>query len=115
MATDPANPKFEAKLKALETSNRSSTHQTTAGAQDPFFFGAPSDTADGHFAFATQLSKEGDLLGAIGEMSRALSLQPGRSDIRYNLAVAETQIGQSGSVQLFSHIPATLKIRKVVG
>ena len=46
------------------------------------------------------LSKEGDFLGAIGEMLRALSFEPGRSDIRYNLAVAETQIGQVDRAEL---------------
>jgi Flp pilus assembly protein TadD len=40
------------------------------------------------------LSKEGDLPGAIGELLRALALQPRRSDIRHNLAIAYTQSGQ---------------------
>ena len=97
---DPTNQVLQARLKALEESARPSSHQATARARDPFFFGAPADTADGHFAFATQLSKEGDFLGAIGEMLRALSFEPGRSDIRYNLAVAETQIGQVDRAEL---------------
>jgi Flp pilus assembly protein TadD len=33
-------------------------------------------------------------------MSRALSLQPAESNIRYNLAVAETQIGQADRAEL---------------
>jgi len=98
---DPANQDLQAKAKALETSVHSQPSRKTATkAEDQFFFGAPYDTADGHFAFATQLSKEGDFLGSIGEMLRALSEQPGRSDIRYSLAVAETQIGQIDRAEL---------------
>jgi Flp pilus assembly protein TadD len=72
----------------------------------PFPYGAPADTETDHFAFATQLSKEGDLPGAIGELLRALSLQPRRSDIRYNLAVAYTQSGE--------YDKAELELRKVL-
>lgn len=95
ISMDPDNRELQAKLKSLEITIRSRpSHHPAAKTDDRFFYGAPSDTAEGHFAFATQLSKEGDFLGAIGEMSRALSLQPDRNDIRYDLAVAETQIGR---------------------
>ena len=65
-----------------------------------FPFGAPTDTADGHLAFATQLSKEGDFLGAIGELLRSTNLSPERSDLRYNLAVARAQLGQFDQAEL---------------
>ena len=65
-----------------------------------FPFGAPADTADGHFAFATQLSKEGDLLGAVGELLRATTMRPESSNIRYNLAVARAQLGQPDQAEL---------------
>lgn len=94
MQIDPADPDIQIGLRQLETSNvRDPLHRSPA-VKDPLPFGAPSDTADGHFAFATQLSQEGDFVGAIGEMLRALTLAPTRSDIRYNLAIAEIQIGQ---------------------
>jgi protein O-GlcNAc transferase len=94
MQMDPADPDIQICLKQLETSNLRNPQHCSSAVADPFPFGAPSDTADGHFAFATQLSKEGDFVGAIGEMLRALMLAPTRSDIRYNLAIAEIQIGQ---------------------
>jgi len=97
---DPADPTSAAALKKLEAGGSPiQQHQSTPNA-GPFAFGAPSDTADGHFAFATRLSEEGDFIGAIGEMLRALMLEPARSDIRYNLAVAETQIGQYDRAEL---------------
>jgi Flp pilus assembly protein TadD len=65
-----------------------------------FPFGAPADTADGHLLFATQLNKEGDLLGAVGELLRATSLRPERSEIRYNLAMERAQLGQSEQAEL---------------
>lgn len=101
MQIDPGNPTVEASLKKLETNGAElPSSQQSSKNDDPFAFGAPSDTANDHFAFATQLSEQGDFVGAIGEMLRALILAPARSDIRYNLAVAETQIGQYDRAEL---------------
>lgn len=90
----PTEPALQARLKQLDESNAKIPQCQSIHDSDRFPFGASSDTADDHFAFATQLSTEGDYVGAIGEMLRALTLEPQRSDIRYSLAVAETQIGQ---------------------
>jgi tetratricopeptide (TPR) repeat protein len=97
MQIDPADPALEASLKRFERNMPPRQFITNT---DPFAFGAPSDTANDHFAFATQLSRQGDFIGAIGEMRRALRLEPARSDIRYNLSVAETQIGQYDRAEL---------------
>jgi tetratricopeptide (TPR) repeat protein len=91
---DPANPNVVA---ALQASGDVAPHTSTPVTQ--FAFGAPSDTADGHFAFATRLSEEGDFLGAIGEMRQALILDPVRGDIRYSTAVAATQIGRNDEAE----------------
>jgi tetratricopeptide (TPR) repeat protein len=63
-------------------------------------YGAPTDTPADHFAFATQLSREGDLEGAIGELLRSVALEPDRGDLRYNLAVAYAQAGQNERAEL---------------
>jgi tetratricopeptide (TPR) repeat protein len=103
----PADHEFESKLKALQAvSARPKQSQELSATVIQFPRGATSDTAVDHFAFATQLSKEGDLLGAIGEMLRALTLQPGQIEIRYNLAVAYTEKGE--------YDRAELELRKVL-
>jgi Flp pilus assembly protein TadD len=53
-----------------------------------------------------QLGKGRDIPGAIGEMLRALSMQPDRSDIRYNLAIAYIENGE--------YDRAELELRKVL-
>jgi tetratricopeptide (TPR) repeat protein len=102
-----ADPQLEARLKALQTASPPREQSQVPSPREILLpYGAPSDTAMDHFAFATQLSKEGDLPGAIGELLRALTLQPGRSDIRYNLAVAYTETGE--------YEKAELELRKVL-
>jgi len=91
---DPGDPALAAALKKNELDGGSVPSSQSASGGGRFVFGAPSDTADGHFAFATQLSDEGDFLGAIGELRKALTFEPVRCDIRYSLAVAATQIGR---------------------
>jgi tetratricopeptide (TPR) repeat protein len=103
----PADRQLEARLKALQTASPSPKQSQVPSAREILLtHGAPSDTAIDHFVFATQLSKEGDLPGAIGELIRALTLEPGRSDIRYNLAVAYTETGE--------YDKAELELRKVL-
>jgi tetratricopeptide (TPR) repeat protein len=103
----PANPRLKAKLKALQAALPSAREgQLPSKSAVLFPNGAPSDTAADHFAFATRLSKEGDLPGAIGELLRALELEPVRGDIRYNLAIAYTETGE--------YDKAELELRKVL-
>lgn len=63
-------------------------------------FGAVADTADGHLFFAGELSREGDTLGAVGELLRAAALEPARSEIRLNLGIARAQLGQPEAAEL---------------
>jgi tetratricopeptide (TPR) repeat protein len=91
---DPADSALTAALKKNEVHDTSASSSQSAPDGGRFAFGSPSDTADGHFAFATQLSDEGDFLGAIGELRKALTFEPTRGDVRYGLAVAATQIGR---------------------
>jgi tetratricopeptide (TPR) repeat protein len=92
---DPADPALSAALKKIhEVDEASAPSSQSAADGGRFVFGAPSDTADGHFAFATQLSGEGDFVGAIGELRKALTFEPTRGDVRYSLAVATAQIGR---------------------
>ncbi len=100
----PAKPALETRLKLLQASAVEKPAPSSSKALFPY--GAPTDTATDHFAFATQLSKEGDLPGVIGELLRAVALQPRRSDLRYNLAVAYIQSGQ--------YDKAELELRKVL-
>jgi tetratricopeptide (TPR) repeat protein len=97
MQIDPADPALSAAVKKSGMDNQS-TPSSPLGAPDVgggrFAFGASSDTADDHFAFATRLSDEGDYIGAIGEMRQALSFETARADIRYNMAIAAAQIGR---------------------
>jgi tetratricopeptide (TPR) repeat protein len=98
---DATNPELSTALKMYTVPSVAGTaasgHALTPGGQ--FAFGAPSDTADGHFAFATRLSEEGDFLGAIGEMRQALIFAPTRGDIRYSSAIAMTQIGRDDEAE----------------
>jgi tetratricopeptide (TPR) repeat protein len=93
---DPSDPGLIARLgkNAGPSTATGSVPSGTSANSEQFLFGAPSDTADGHFAFAIRLSEEGDFLGALGEMRQALVLSPTRSDVRYGSAIAATQIGR---------------------
>jgi tetratricopeptide (TPR) repeat protein len=55
--------------------------------------GAKSDTAQEHLKFALELMKQSDFQGAVGELLRALALQPGAVEPRRRLAEAFDQIG----------------------
>ena len=88
----------KAELDALEASAPPGKSLNETKMEFPF--GALSDTADGHLLFATQLSKEGDFLGSVGELLRASNLHPERSDLRYNVAVARAELGQLDQAEL---------------
>jgi tetratricopeptide (TPR) repeat protein len=55
--------------------------------------GARADTAPEHITFAEQLSAQGDSLGAVGELLRALALQPNAMNARRQLAIAYRRLG----------------------
>ncbi len=86
----PADQRFAAELSTLRS------HAPPAAAHaDPVAdgreggeprFGALSDTVDAHRAFAGELRRQGDLEGAVGELLRALALDPGSSKARLDLA-----------------------------
>jgi tetratricopeptide (TPR) repeat protein len=85
-------------LKRKQTAQSPMTAQERPGAKSPY--GAVADTPDGHLAFAGELSREGDMLGAVGELLRAAALRPDRSDIRLNLAIARVQLGQPEAAEM---------------
>lgn len=87
------------RLKLLEATKPRVPEAKDQG-DSSFPFGAPSNTAADHFAFAQTLAREGDLEGAVGEMSRALELQPERPDIRYALALVYTRLGEFDRAEL---------------
>lgn len=65
-----------------------------------FRFGAPEESAAAHRAFAARLTNEGDDVGAVGELRRALSLQPANQEIRYQLALVYQLSGDTKNAQL---------------
>lgn len=85
-------------LKNKQTVQSPITVQVQPGTRLPY--GAEVDTADGNLVFAGELSREGDTLGAVGELLHAAALQPGRSDIRLNLAIARVQLGQPEAAEM---------------
>jgi tetratricopeptide (TPR) repeat protein len=97
---DPINPRTATLLREFEADPSAAKQEVATGKPLPFVYGATEDTASGHFAFATDLSRQGDLHGAVGELLYSLTLEPARGDIRYNLAVAYTQLGQYESAEL---------------
>lgn len=58
------------------------------------------DTADGHISFASLLSRQGDLLGAVGELLRACALDPARRDTHMQLGVLRAQLNQTDQAEL---------------
>lgn len=70
---------------------------------DPYRYGAPFDTADGHFAFATVLAQRGDWLGATGEWLRVLALRPNYADARNNLGISYIRLSRASEGELEFH------------
>ncbi len=102
-ALNGSNPEIAAQLSALKAQ---SPAKNSSASQQPFPYGAPRNTSDDHYAFATQLASEGDLPGAVGELLHALSIAPARGDIRFNLAIAYMEKGD--------YERAELELRKVL-
>ncbi len=67
---------------------------------ESYFFGASADTSDGHFAFATILTRQGDWTGAIGEWLRSLALKADSVDARNNLAITYARAGRYDEAEL---------------
>ena len=95
-----STPVLEKHLKTLGAGLPIAKVQEESLSNTPFPYGAITNTSAAHFAFATQLSDEGDLQGAIGELLRALAQQPADTISRYNLAIAYMQIGEDEKSEL---------------
>lgn len=95
----PGDPELKAKLQELGA-QMPQREKTATRTMEAFAWGAAEDTPNGHLAFAGELSKEGDFLGAVGELIRATGMQLERSDLHYNLAVARAQLGQLDEAEL---------------
>lgn len=105
---DPSNMDAEERLKALEASGTAAP-QIAVGQRNsgtPFPYGAVANTAKGHLAFGKDLTKAGDMEGAVGEFLRASTLQPTNSEIRHQLALAYVRLGEDG--------PAELELREML-
>jgi Flp pilus assembly protein TadD len=92
---DPANGVAEAELR-----NPNLSKAIGSAEDDPYRFGAPTDTADAHFAFATVLARRGDWTGAAGEWLRVLALRPNDVDARNNLGVSYARVGEDDRAEL---------------
>jgi tetratricopeptide (TPR) repeat protein len=90
LALDPGNTRLVQNVHELPP----------GGAEEPFEFGAPSDTPEAHFAFASVLGQRGDWLDSIGEWRRVLALQPANVDARNNLGVAYSHLGNDRDAEL---------------
>lgn len=90
---DPENS--AARNELGQVSNRGTAAQT-----DPYEYGAPADTADDHFAFATVLARRSDWIGSAGEWLRVLALRPDDVNARNNLAVAYSHAGKYDEAEL---------------
>ena len=85
----PTDTAIRAELDSLAgTANSSRANSKIAAAGKKPELGSASDTADAHRAFARELTKSGDSLGAIGELLRTLALKPTSLDARGELAAA---------------------------
>jgi Flp pilus assembly protein TadD len=96
---DPGNGTAAAELIDLNKMNATATIHDS-GANDPYEFGATSDTPAAHFAFATVLGRRGDWLNAAAEWLRVLASQPGNVDARNNLAVSYAHLGEDDRAEL---------------
>lgn len=96
---DPGKSSAAAELRNL-TSSGALTDTSSKSRQDPYRYGAPTDTPVAHFAFATMLTQRSDWIGAAGEWLRVLALQPDNLDARNNLGVSYAHIGEEEKAEL---------------
>jgi protein O-GlcNAc transferase len=97
----PSNAAIDAKLASLETSPgpQAAVPNRASAASRPSV-GADADAAAVHLAFAAQLSKVGDSLGAVGELLRSLALEPANVEARRALAAAYEHLGENDRAML---------------
>jgi Flp pilus assembly protein TadD len=67
---------------------------------NPYRYGAPADTPDAHFAFATVLARRGDWKDATGEWLRVLALRPNDVDARNNLGISYANLHKDDQAEL---------------
>jgi tetratricopeptide (TPR) repeat protein len=92
----PSDASIRSELASLPGTNPSSQATEPLPASQPMNqpkLGAVFDTARDHVAFAAELSARGDFLGAVGELLRALALQPAQIDARLALGRAYERLG----------------------
>jgi Flp pilus assembly protein TadD len=99
----PADPHIEAELKLIRSGSKTSPATEAELAMLQPKTGAITNTAEGHLAFAKELNASGDTMGAIGELLRALSLQPAAVDVRHSLANSYEQLGSLDRAKLEYH------------
>ena len=93
----PGNVSAENELMKLDKTDAVARNSLP---NDTFPFGAPADTADAHFAFATILANRGDWIDAAGEWLRVLALNPNHLDARNNLGVSYAHLGRDDQAEL---------------
>ena len=83
----PSNALIQAQLQSLRAERHAgaSVSKTVISVRQPNI-GATADTATAHFVFANELNRQGDVLGAIGELRRSLTLESTDIDVRRSLA-----------------------------
>jgi tetratricopeptide (TPR) repeat protein len=82
----PTNPAVKAELASLRANDpqRATKLESEPRLRRPDV-GAVLDTAEGHYKFAVELIERGDFEGAVGELLRSLSIEPGMSTARRSL------------------------------
>jgi Flp pilus assembly protein TadD len=90
----PSNAAVQSELSRLRAAAPGLSISAAGGVLVQPSVGAVLDTAAAHVDFANELSAQGDFAGAIGELLRALALEPSRKDARSHLAAAYEKTGQ---------------------
>lgn len=95
---DPGNEGVSSEMK--DNAKQMSAAAESEDRASPFGFGAESNTADTHFAFAAVLASRQDWVGAAGEWMRVVALQPDHVDARNNLGVSLVHAGKNDAAEL---------------
>ncbi|WP_433972015.1 tetratricopeptide repeat protein [Tunturiibacter lichenicola] len=96
----PSDPRIQAELQLTRSEMKMPPATDAAMPALQPKAGAFADTAAEHLVFAKQLSANGDLLGAIGELLRSLALSPAAVDVRSRLAHSYEQLGDLDRARL---------------